>query len=340
MRDGSPEPVLRDSGRRKRVLRFLPKLIVSGLLVLILARWVDWKELSGLLGRCDFSFVGLSWLCLLAGILVAAQRLRVLMAPSALRIGVVRLFKISMIARFYGLFLPAGLGIVLATWFKVTQNRYGRIQFLLVSLVEKSLFLGVTLAAAGITLFLAADEASAEVRKALIPIASLGLLGIALFYGTLFFGPLHRTVFRERDRGISRLIRSSRVEGGEDLGIFVGQGGVLLRAIGFSLLMQGMIVLRILLLFRAVAVELDWFPMLWIATLVFFLQSLPVSFAGIGVRESAFAFAFGLYELPAEQGVLIGLLFFAQLVFTACVGGILELSDAGGGASLASREET
>jgi len=36
---------------------------------------------------------------------------------------------------------------------------------------------------------------------------------------------------------------------------------------------------------------------------------------------------FTLYELPPEQGVLIGLLFFSQMLIMAFMGGLFELLD-------------
>ena len=74
---------------------------------------------------------------------------------------------------------------------------------------------------------------------------------------------------------------------------------------------------------------MPWERILWISTLVFFLQSQPVSFAGVGVRESAFAYAFGLYGFGQEAGALVGLLFFAQMAVYAAIGGVLEITDRG-----------
>ena len=72
---------------------------------------------------------------------------------------------------------------------------------------------------------------------------------------------------------------------------------------------------------------LNLIDIVWMGSLVLMLQTLPISFAGIGLREGAYAYLFMLYDLPPEKGVLIGLLFLSQMLIMAFVGGIFELMD-------------
>ncbi|MDY6832174.1 MAG: UPF0104 family protein, partial [Thermodesulfobacteriota bacterium] len=72
---------------------------------------------------------------------------------------------------------------------------------------------------------------------------------------------------------------------------------------------------------------LGFLDVAWISSLVFLLQLLPVSLAGIGVREGAFAYMFIQVGLPPEQGVAVGVLFFSQFLLVAALGGVLELLD-------------
>ena len=62
-------------------------------------------------------------------------------------------------------------------------------------------------------------------------------------------------------------------------------------------------------------------------SLVLLLQTLPLSLAGIGLREGAYAYLFRLYKLPPENGVLIGVLFFSQMLKMAAGGGGFELME-------------
>jgi len=115
----------------------------------------------------------------------------------------------------------------------------------------------------------------------------------------------------------------------DDLGIFRGRAGILLTATLLSCIIQILIAVRISLLCRAVGVTLPWLNLLWVSSFVFFIQVMPVSFAGVGVRETAFAYTFSLYALGREAGALVGVLFFTQMLIFAGIGGILEIVDRG-----------
>jgi hypothetical protein len=84
---------------------------------------------------------------------------------------------------------------------------------------------------------------------------------------------------------------------------------------------------RNFLIFLALSIPLSFLDVAWMSSLVFLLQLLPVSLAGIGVREGALAFMFVQVGLPPEQGVAVGVLFFSQMLLLAVLGGLLELTE-------------
>jgi hypothetical protein len=60
------------------------------------------------------------------------------------------------------------------------------------------------------------------------------------------------------------------------------------------------------------------------ASLVLFLQSIPLSLNGIGLREGAYAYLFSLENLPVEDGVSLGILLFSQIIIISIVGWIIN----------------
>jgi uncharacterized membrane protein YbhN (UPF0104 family) len=95
--------------------------------------------------------------------------------------------------------------------------------------------------------------------------------------------------------------------------------------LGLSIVWQIFFICRLLVLIKASSVPLGFLDITWIGSLVLLLQTIPISFAGIGLREGALAYLFSLFNLPPEKGVLIGILFFSQMLIISFVGGILEL---------------
>jgi uncharacterized membrane protein YbhN (UPF0104 family) len=95
--------------------------------------------------------------------------------------------------------------------------------------------------------------------------------------------------------------------------------------VALSLIWQIFFICRLWILIRATSVPLSFMDITWIGSLVLLPQTIPISFAGIGLREGAYAYLFTLFNLPPEKGVLIGILFFSQMLIIAFVGGICEL---------------
>jgi rSAM/selenodomain-associated transferase 2 len=89
---------------------------------------------------------------------------------------------------------------------------------------------------------------------------------------------------------------------------------------GWLLTLAGQVVLIAMsvLFLQAVSVEpIPWWRILWVFPVVMFLGTLPVSAAGLGVRESASMVMLGLYHIPSETAVAASLLMFlAFLIWT------------------------
>ena len=94
-----------------------------------------------------------------------------------------------------------------------------------------------------------------------------------------------------------------------------------------SIIWQISFICRLLILIKAASVPLGVMDITWIGSLVLLLQTIPISFAGIGLREGAYAYLFTLLGLPPEKGVLIGILFFSQMLIIASVGGVLAVME-------------
>lgn len=320
--DGPPPPL-----RRRTTL--LVKVAVSLLLAALVALWIDWRALWVAAGRVELAYVGASLLLVFAADALVAARLQVLMRPTGMAMSIMQLLRIGFVSRFYGMFLPAGVGLSVAKWVKVTRNRRGRLQFAVVLATEKVLLITVTLLFVGVPLLLTRDPRIRGVQTGLLVLAAVLVPSVSLFYGAVFSRRgserLQLWLTRAADRTGPRARRlAGKLRGATTL---AGRWRLALAALLLSLPIEMLIVGRIGLLFVAVGADLPVTALLWVAALVFLIQTLPISFAGIGVRESAFAYAFHLYALPHEGGVLVGLLFFAQLALLAVVGGVLEVTE-------------
>ena len=78
---------------------------------------------------------------------------------------------------------------------------------------------------------------------------------------------------------------------------------------------------------EAIGLKVDWGFYLLAVPLPMFLAMLPISVAGLGVREWAFVLLFGGIGVADNQALALSLLTFLTLVPTSVVGGMLFLTD-------------
>ena len=252
------------------------------------------------------------------------------MIPTVIHKGLARLIRINLISKFYGLFLPAGLGASISRWYKITGNREGRGQFIVVTVVEKAYFLAGTLLFVGFPLLLSNDPRIQILKRSFLPIFWILIGSLILFYAYIMFSRVHEAFRYLFDRFLRK--RSGSTASFWDnlfvtTGIYNHRWRIFVHSIVFTLILQICLLIQFLLLFKACEVNLPVSTIIWVSALVFLVQTLPISFNGMGIRETGFAYLLGLYGIDPEKGVLIGLLFMANIIISAMVGGILELTD-------------
>jgi uncharacterized membrane protein YbhN (UPF0104 family) len=111
---------------------------------------------------------------------------------------------------------------------------------------------------------------------------------------------------------------------------FQGKGRALAGAFGWSLVMQGMVVLNWYLLARALHVAIPFAVFVLIVPLAMFVMALPISINAIGVRENVWAFFLTAFGAPAAVGVALAWLGYGLVLLQALVGGVLYAGRRGG----------
>jgi len=311
----------------KRKLKIILRVLVSGLLVGYLFLKVDWTVFVVTFKRIDLAMYLFSTLLAVASSIFVASKYYVLIKGTALNHSLRSLVKINFISRFYALFLPSAVGREAVRWFKVTRNQKDRAFFLAAIIFERLTFLFVLILFGFIPLFFyPSDSEIAALRVSIMPLAALCLCFICLFI-TYYMFPTVRSFFHSI---IYRILGPQWK--GLDVASFLDnfslrnqRSSSYALIFALSLVWQFLFLSRVFVLFRAASLPLSFVDVAWMGSLVLLLQVLPVSFAGLGVREGAYAYLFTLYGLPSEEGVLLGILFFSQMLVMAGLGGFFEL---------------
>ncbi len=108
-----------------------------------------------------------------------------------------------------------------------------------------------------------------------------------------------------------------------ELSVVMADRPLLLRVLALSLVFQIAGLVSVFAAGRAVGAEVGFFYYLVFVPLVWLWTTLPISLNGIGIREGAFVFYFGLVGMPPETALAISLLVSLQAVVVGLGGGLV-----------------
>ena len=148
-------------------------------------------------------------------------------------------------------------------------------------------------------------------------IAVVTLAGGAMMVGWFLVPPLARRFFAPGGR-VNRLVERDLKPFWHDVPLLVRTAGV---SVGFHVLQTA----SLILLGDAVSMHVDWRYYFVFHPLVTVLSALPVSVAGLGIREAGYVWFLRRQHVPGDTAIAFGILWFAVLLASSLVGGLVYL---------------
>ena len=81
------------------------------------------------------------------------------------------------------------------------------------------------------------------------------------------------------------------------------------------------------LLALSLRIDISFFDIAWIRSVITILAMLPISFAGLGIREGSLVFLLSNYGIQPGDALAYSFLLFFNMVLVALSGGFIEFSD-------------
>lgn len=308
---------------KKKIFR----IILSCLLVGYLSKFIHWPTIIHSFKNIDILLYFYSTLIALAVSLLLGAKYYLLIKETSVSQSFLSLVKINFISRFYALFLPSAGGPNIARWYKLTLNKKGR-SFALASIVfERLTVILLSLIWGLIPLFIYSENLEiTRLRTGILPFI-ICLILITIMGIVYFISPVVQTFLRSLLKTFLPFLQRF-----QNVTLFLNhfilintRGSFYIYFFSLSILSYLCYIGRVVYLCQAFSLPLGFIEIAWISSLVLLLQMIPVSIAGIGVREGGYAYLFMVFGLSPEKGVLIGILLFSQMILFATIGGILEL---------------
>lgn len=297
---------------RSRTWLVVRCLLGLGILVAILAG-IDFDRLSRLWRPAVFLYLVSSVAILVAAQLVSAARWRILLLNDEVRWAF--LARLYLVGTFFSAFLPTSVGGDAVRIGALAREGISLRRSVASVLFDR--FLGVLgmipLFATG-ALLVAGDPGLLLSRLTLnasaAELVAISAVGLCVLAGSALF-------FRRR-------MRDKIIQFGDELRALAGSRFKLSLVVALGVVVQAMYVAAWAMLMPAARLEIGWPVLLFAVPVVSIAAMLPVSIAGLGVREGVWIVLLG-GTFAAADVVGFSLLYFVAFSFAGAVGGVLYM---------------
>ncbi len=333
--------------KRKNILSYLFRLILSFVLIIIIIRAVDMQEVLNLLRGIDPWTLFLAYLTVLLGAIPSAYAWKMLIRIQKLDIPFLRVVYMNLVGFFFNSYLPTGVGGDIWRGFtlsRVSEKAGGSIASVI---MERLVAFGSIVLLGLVSFFLNIER----FRKAGILGGVSLFFGImtAVFLGAIFLGPYVLKLLKDKMSG-------SKVDGNDDSAprsnsflrrttIFIlgkmGISGADISSLGDGLILYWKKPLKVLgallmtsispllecvtyiLIINSLNLDVSYLPVFMLVPLLRFVNHIPVSVSSIGIQDLTLLLFLKPLGLSAEQALSISILMHFLRLLVGATGGLL-----------------
>ncbi|MBI4084699.1 MAG: flippase-like domain-containing protein [Candidatus Levybacteria bacterium] len=302
----------------------LTRLLISAVIVYFFLKKIELRDIVTALTSAQHGYLILAFMVALLAWFVAAIKWQLLVPNKALSIQ--RAFQLTLITLSYSFLLPGGqftgeVGKFLHT--QNTQSTISRSSVFISIVYDKMLGIWaiICIGFAGSLLDRAHSFKMQYLYAVLLAIVTVALI---IMINTKALSKLINLLNQLRLRPALKLFFSRLPILKQTL---QNQSGKISYSLLLSLLYQLLIILVFWILAQSLDVKLSFISLMWIGSAVGFLTALPITYAGLGIREMSFVYLFSLYGIGAGRAVAFSLLIYVVISVGSLSGLALILRD-------------
>ena len=301
----------------KKRLANLVKVAVSVIAMAIVLAMVDLKETAQQLAGADWRYLLAALALYLLGVVVRAGRWQALLMAQETRIPLGVLTGLYFAGAFFSNLLPSGIGGDVVKMYELAERSDDPPTAISTVLADRALGLLVLFALAIVSLPWGWQAVSVPVVLIILGLALASIMGIWLLLNRRLAGWLQARMppFRKimEKPKIAAFYRSLHRYRGKPLG----------RASLLSLLFNLMLIAVVVLIGRSLGVDLSLRYYLLFVPIISTLLALPISLAGLGIREGGYVYLFTQVGVARSVALSMSLSFYAIALITGLLGGII-----------------
>jgi uncharacterized protein (TIRG00374 family) len=312
-----------NSKQLKYRISYALRLVIGFVLLWLLLSAIDLEE-----ARRLFYNIRLDWIAAAAGLIAGLRALmslrwKYVLASQGIDVPFLELLRITFIGTFFGHFMPGGVGIDLVRGYELVRLERRAADVATTLILDR--FIGVwsmfAIALLGAIIATRSDGLSGFV-------APLIVIQILFVVGWMLAGPLARRWSAPTDPGetLKARIQAKLIAMAHSLTDAGRMRTIFPTVAALALTVQLGRCLMYFCIFRAFSAEIAFLDCIALIPIVSVVTLIPISVAGLGVREGALVVLFGLVGVPEEISVSAGLVSHLLYVLVALPGAFLWLS--------------
>lgn len=317
-------PLLSQPTRRpaRRIVSKLLRLLVAAAVLAYLFHRVSPSRVFDAVASARFMPLLAAFVIALASQLTAAARLKRLADVHDLRLSFLEVLEINLATLFYGLFLPAGNFTGIAVRFYRMSKPEKAYAGTVVSLFLDRVAATIAICVVGITFWLV----DLPTRAWGILVLMFTALAALLAAQAMLFMELQLPMLIDLQRLLGRWFPKTL----ETVRQAIHQArvlprGLLVHVFAISVLVQLLGVLAYSLVAQSLGLQISFVTIGWVRSAAILVAILPVSIAGLGVREGTLVLLLVPYGIAASDTLAFSLLVFAATnLAMALLGGLFE----------------
>lgn len=297
--------------------------VTAGLLVLIVRR-VDWGEFARIGADARLDLIAIAYLLNLSMVLVNTWRWQILVRALGTRVSFFRLTGYYFVCMFFNNFMPTSIGGDVMRVLDLSRETGKKSSAMASILVERLLGL-YCLFPIGLAAFLILYP---ELPRRGLFLAAMAGMGILFVAGTVAIRRstirLLEPLARPFEKWLARF--QIREKGGhlyDFLGHYGGRKGAIAAALALSFISRLVWIYACWIFGQSIGLPLSPVVFFLLMPLVEIGRMLPISLAGMGIREGIFVVILALFGISATSAVFTSVMIYAVFMLNGMLGGIV-----------------
>jgi uncharacterized protein (TIRG00374 family) len=304
--------------------KFFFKLLISTAILGFIFWKVPFGEIMRAIQTADIGLILMSLLLVPVMFTLNAAHTKVLADKQIMSLSLGQIIEINLTTIFYGLFLPGTIAGGVIKWYKFSESQGKKSEAFAVILFNRY-YDTIILCVIGVMFCLldnVARQNTYAISALVMTCLALGLCGLmghtpkAIDYlqqmlpQLPFRADVIRRVLTKVTEAVKQFHNLTKTE-----------------FIKITLLIAAKHIIGIItfvLFALAVQIELSFVNLGWIRTSIMIFMMLPISVAGLGIREGGLIIMFQLYDVAPQQAIVFSLLLLGRNIIAGLVGGLLE----------------